>query len=115
MRKLPYLKGLLACAVLMALSNLAYIVTHISVSIWLRNKANADIKQMNATYQKQSASVDFGHQQRQIPTSMNYPSHIGERPYSVYPMNDGYRQPSPKKPMPRWQPSQYEDEDDGRF
>jgi hypothetical protein len=99
----------------MALSNLAYIVTYIGISIWLRSRANTEIKQMNVTFKNQSASVGSEHQQRYPPPSMSYPPQIDERPYPAHPMNNGYRQPSPKRPVPQWQPSRYDDVDEGRF
>lgn len=138
-QKIPYLRALLVCAVLMLVTNLVYLVIYIVVSIYLCIKGNAEMKQVNATFQKQSASVDFGYQRQYPPKPMNYHSQIDERPRSAYPMddpyrphpgypmNDGYRpypaypmndrsrQPSPKKPMSKREPFQQDDLDEGRF
>ena len=136
-QKLPYLRGLLVCAVLMLITNLVYIIIYIVVSIRLCIKGNADMKEVRATFQKQSASVDFEYQRHYPPKPMNYHSQIDERPYPgypmddryqphsgypmndgyrphpAYPMNDGYRQPSPKKLMSKREPFEQDDLDDG--
>lgn len=129
-RKVPYLKGLLACGVLMLVTNLSYIITYAAISIWLCKRGNADMQKMNATFQNRAGQVDFAHQQQQYPPHpMNYPPHpmnyppyamayppqIGEQPYPVHLINEAYRQPPLKKPVSQDQPSQNDNVDEGRL
>lgn len=119
-QKVPYLKGLLACGVLMLLTNLSYIVTYIAISIWLCIRGNADMNKMNAIFQNQSgAHVSFGHQQQQQqqypPYAMNYPPQIAGQQGQPYMINEGHHQPLPMKPMPQQQPTQNDGKGDGQF
>ncbi|CAF0793129.1 unnamed protein product [Adineta steineri] len=66
--KLPILKGLLACAILMFLSNIAYIIAYTAISIWLCMKARSNIVHVEAVYQNNVDSVRIRQQQPDDPT-----------------------------------------------
>lgn len=98
-RKVPYLKGLLACSVLMLLTNLTYLITYITISIWLFIRGNADMKKMNATFQQQSGHVNFEHQQQYPPQPMNYPQQNSHQSYPINYFPPNAQQPYPTHPM----------------
>ena len=59
-RKLSVLKALLACAILMLVCNIIFIIAYIVASIRFRNHQKSNPQQMNVAYQQQSASVHVG-------------------------------------------------------
>ncbi|CAF1113769.1 unnamed protein product [Adineta steineri] len=61
--KLPILKGLLACAILMFLSSIAYIIAYIAISIWLCKKGTSNTVHTEAVYQTNVESVTISQQQ----------------------------------------------------
>ncbi|CAF0788516.1 unnamed protein product [Adineta steineri] len=61
--KLPILKGLLACAILMFLSSITYIIAYIAISIWLCKKETSNTVHTEAVYQSSVDSVTIRQQQ----------------------------------------------------
>ncbi|CAF0726481.1 unnamed protein product [Adineta steineri] len=61
--KLPILKGLLACAILMFLSSITYIIAYIAISIWLCKKGTSNTVHTEAVYQSSVDSVTIRQQQ----------------------------------------------------
>lgn len=74
-RKLPVLKGLLACAVLMLVCNIVFIITYLIVAIQVRMKANSDIRTPDVTYQQQSGAVHWSEQPSYASADVSYPPH----------------------------------------
>ncbi|CAF2778455.1 unnamed protein product [Rotaria sp. Silwood2] len=83
LRKLPVLKGLLACAVLMLVSNILFIVIYSIVSIRLRRKARCNTQQPNVAYHQQSAAVQLGSPPPYYPSTTAYPSNQHQYLYPV--------------------------------
>jgi hypothetical protein len=106
LQKLPLLKGLLACAVLMFLSNIGYIVTHIAISIWLRKKAPSNSIQMEATYHQNTTVVDI-HRQQPPPSTPTYPvQHDFQSPRRYVPPETA-PQFSSTRPTSEWKKDSY--------
>ncbi|CAF0788569.1 unnamed protein product [Adineta steineri] len=61
--KLPILKGLLACSILMFLSSITYIIAYIAISIWLCKKGTSNTVHTEAVYQSSVDSVTIRQQQ----------------------------------------------------
>lgn len=80
-RKIPILKGLLACAVLMVVCNIAFIVTYFIISIRLRIKAKSDTHTPEVMYQQQAATVRWSEQATNSNTYMNYPPQQPQQPH----------------------------------
>ena len=122
LEKLPYLNGLLICAVLMLLSNLIYSVVYIAVSVCLQCKGNIATSRANVTFQKEQGTVNFPHKQSYPPYIAAHPSHPSlyrEEYLESIPspsLNGGYR-PSPgRQPAPRYSKNNsFDDDDDDRF
>ncbi|CAF1192789.1 unnamed protein product [Adineta steineri] len=72
-QKLPILKGLLACAALMLISNIIFIIVYIIFSIKLRMDKSSNTEQLNVGYQQESAAVHIGGQPSYHPSNMAYP------------------------------------------
>ena len=73
LQKIPVLRGLLACAVLMLICNIIFIVTYIIVFIRLRIKEKSDNQAPDVVYQQQTASVYWGDQSSHNSAHMSFP------------------------------------------
>ncbi|UJR38719.1 hypothetical protein I4U23_031384 [Adineta vaga] len=65
--KLPLLKGLLACAIIMFLSSIAYIIAYIGISIWLCAKRKSSVANTEVKFQGHSQVVQIGQPQPYVP------------------------------------------------
>ena len=89
-KKLPVLKGLLACAILMLISSTIFLIGNLVVLIKLRNSSGSASRSANSYYQRQPDVVDFGGQQqyygnRMLHTPPDYyqPAYMQPYPQSV--------------------------------
>ncbi len=109
--KLPLLKGLLACSILMFLSNIAYIIAYIAISIWLCYKAPPSDGGTKAVYRPDANSVEINQQQPYYPAPAHQHEHHSEshRPRSDHDHHSGSHRPrssrdhhssSPRSPPP---------------
>lgn len=89
-RKVPVLKGLLACAILMLICNIVFIVTYLIVSIRLRVKAKSKIQTPDVVYQQQSAAIQWGEQ----PSNIAYPAHQHQLSYPMQTLQTKAQWPS---------------------
>ena len=61
-RKVPLLKGLLACVVLMFICNIIFVVICAIISIRLYRKANSNTRQLEVMYEQQTDNLYWGEQ-----------------------------------------------------
>jgi hypothetical protein len=87
-RKVPVLKGLLACAVLMAVCNIVFILTYLIVSIQLRLKRRSYKRTPDIVYQQQLGSVRWSEQPSYHRSDINY---IPRQYQPSYPMQSTQR------------------------
>jgi hypothetical protein len=85
LRKLPVLKGLLSCAVLILLCNVIFIAAYLIAWIKSRGKARSTTQQPDIMYQHQSATVQMGRQPPHHPNNMAYHPHQ-HHPQHLYPV-----------------------------
>ncbi|CAF3716728.1 unnamed protein product [Rotaria sp. Silwood1] len=98
LRKLPALKGLLACAILMLICNILFIVIHSIVVIRLRRKARSNTRQHDVVYHQQSAAVQLGSPPPYQPSAMTYSPHPHQYLYPVQDIQTASQQPSAPPP-----------------
>ncbi len=82
-RKVPVLKGLLACAVLMLICNIVFIAIYLIVSIRLRVKARSNIPTPDVMYQQQSDTAQWGRQLSYHPSSLDYSPNQHRRSHPI--------------------------------
>ncbi|CAF0843182.1 unnamed protein product [Adineta steineri] len=104
--KLPILKGLLACSILMFLSSIAYIIAYIAISIWLCMKARSNIVHVEAAYQNNVDSVRIRQQQ---PDSLTRGYEYTGRPENHGPRSNLDHHLSPSKSAPRLEQDPYDE------
>ncbi|CAF0771541.1 unnamed protein product [Rotaria sordida] len=91
-KKVPMLKGLLACAILMLISNILFIIIYSIAVIRLRHKARSHTRQPDVVYHQQTAAVHMG-----APPPY-YASTMAHTPYQhqhLYPVQDTQRPSAP--------------------
>ncbi len=93
LRKVPVLKGLLACAVLMLICNIIFIGTYLIVSIQLRAKKRSNIHTPDVMYQQQSTAVQWA---EQPPYHLSNGTHPPHQHHPLYPMQTT----QPTSPLP---------------
>ncbi|UJR29091.1 hypothetical protein I4U23_010305 [Adineta vaga] len=82
-KKLPVLKALLACAVLMLISHLIFIIVYIIASIRFHKKQKSNPQQFNVGYQQQTATVQMGQQPIYHPSPMPYSPYAQQQSYPI--------------------------------
>jgi hypothetical protein len=82
-RKLPVLKGVLACAVLMLVCNIIFIGTYLIVSIRLRAKTRYNIQTPDVMYQQPSTAVQWTEQPSYHPSAMAYSPYRNQESYPI--------------------------------
>jgi hypothetical protein len=93
-QKLPILKSLLACAALILVCNIVFIVIYLILSIRLSSKTRTNNRQLNVGYQQESRAIQMGGQRSYHPSTMPYSSHQHQQSYPIQ-----YTQ-TPSAPLP---------------
>jgi hypothetical protein len=87
-RKLPVLKGLLACAIVMLVCNIIFILTYLIVSIRLRLRTRSHRQTPDVVYQQRLGSV-YWPEQSNNSSNINY---LPRQQQSSYPLQPTQRQ-----------------------
>ncbi|CAF1378502.1 unnamed protein product [Adineta steineri] len=97
--KLPILKILLACAALMLVSNIIFIIVYIIFLVKSRMDKSSNTEQLNAGFPQESEAIEVGGQPSNHPPSVAYPLRSQPQP-QLHPQPHPHPNPNPQPHPP---------------